>query len=78
MSNAMYDAREALIPGSVYDRSSNGEETLLLFPLTIYLILLNLFPMCHMAVNKPGPLALLLFTAIMFDLLTKMALEQQN
>lgn len=25
MSTAMYDAREALIPGSVYDRSSNGE-----------------------------------------------------
>lgn len=24
MSTAMYDAREALIPGSVYDRSSNG------------------------------------------------------
>lgn len=26
MSTAMYDAREALIPGSVYDRSSNGEK----------------------------------------------------
>lgn len=26
MSTAMYDAREALIPGSVYDRSSNSEE----------------------------------------------------
>lgn len=26
MSTAMYDAREALIPGSVYDRSSNGEQ----------------------------------------------------
>lgn len=25
MSTAMYDAREALIPGSVYDRSSTGE-----------------------------------------------------
>jgi len=24
MSTAMYDAREALIPGSVYDRSANG------------------------------------------------------
>lgn len=27
MSTAMYDAREALIPGSVYDRSSNGGST---------------------------------------------------
>lgn len=27
MSTAMYDAREALIPGSVYDRSNNGEQT---------------------------------------------------
>lgn len=26
MSTAMYDAREALIPGSVYDRSNNGEK----------------------------------------------------
>ena len=26
MSTAMYDAREALIPGSAYDRSSNGEK----------------------------------------------------
>lgn len=26
MSTAMYDAREALIPGSVYDRSNNGME----------------------------------------------------
>lgn len=24
MSTAMYDAREALIPGSVYDRSNTG------------------------------------------------------
>lgn len=28
MSTAMYDAREALIPGSVYDRSNNGEKSL--------------------------------------------------
>lgn len=38
MSTAMYDAREALIPGSVYDRSSNGEMSFLphthLFPAT--------------------------------------------
>lgn len=27
MSTAMYDAREAMIPGSVYDRSSTGENT---------------------------------------------------
>lgn len=27
MSTAMYDAREALIPGSAYDRSSNGEKS---------------------------------------------------
>lgn len=27
MSTAMYDAREALIPGSVYDRSNNGEKS---------------------------------------------------
>ncbi len=26
MSTAMYDAREAMIPGSVYDRSSTGEK----------------------------------------------------
>lgn len=26
MSTAMYDAREAMIPGSVYDRSNTGEE----------------------------------------------------
>lgn len=25
MTTAMYDAREAIIPGSVYDRSSQGE-----------------------------------------------------
>lgn len=30
MSTAMYDAREALIPGSVYDRSNNGEDRLVL------------------------------------------------
>ncbi len=28
MSTAMYDAREAMIPGSVYDRSSTGEKTI--------------------------------------------------
>lgn len=27
MTTAMYDAREAIIPGSVYDRSSQGKET---------------------------------------------------
>lgn len=26
MTTAMYDAREAIIPGSVYDRSSQGKE----------------------------------------------------
>lgn len=26
MSTAMYDAREALIPGSAYDRSSTGTD----------------------------------------------------
>lgn len=28
MTTAMYDAREAIIPGSVYDRSSQGESAL--------------------------------------------------
>lgn len=28
MTTAMYDAREAIIPGSVYDRSSQGESPL--------------------------------------------------
>lgn len=27
MTTAMYDAREAIIPGSVYDRSSQGESS---------------------------------------------------
>lgn len=31
MSTAMYDAREALIPGSVYDRSSNGRSSNMYF-----------------------------------------------
>ncbi|XP_032387046.1 regulator of nonsense transcripts 1 [Etheostoma spectabile] len=31
MSTAMYDAREALIPGSVYDRSSNGRSSSMYF-----------------------------------------------
>lgn len=31
MSTAMYDAREALIPGSVYDRSSNGRTSNMYF-----------------------------------------------
>lgn len=33
MTTAMYDAREAIIPGSVYDRSSQGESSsVLTFP----------------------------------------------
>lgn len=28
MTTAMYDAREAIIPGSVYDRSSQGKSSL--------------------------------------------------
>lgn len=31
MSTAMYDAREAMIPGSVYDRSSTGKGVLTSF-----------------------------------------------
>lgn len=30
MSTAMYDAREAMIPGSVYDRSNTGETFILI------------------------------------------------
>lgn len=31
MSTAMYDAREAMIPGSVYDRSNTGKTFFLTF-----------------------------------------------
>lgn len=34
MTTAMYDAREAIIPGSVYDRSSQGKPS---WPAPIYL-----------------------------------------
>lgn len=36
MSTAMYDAREAMIPGSVYDRSNTGEERKKTFILTYH------------------------------------------
>lgn len=45
MSTAMYDAREALIPGSVYDRSSTGiyTETFLVRSVKMVEIILTLF-----------------------------------
>lgn len=42
MSTAMYDAREALIPGSVYDRSSTGERRRQTVNLCVFVLVLPL------------------------------------
>uniref|UniRef100_A0A8C4SLR0 ATP-dependent helicase RENT1 n=1 Tax=Erpetoichthys calabaricus TaxID=27687 RepID=A0A8C4SLR0_ERPCA len=60
MSTAMYDAREALIPGSVYDRSSQGRPSNMYFQTHDQIGMIGAGPSHVAAMNIPIPFNLMM------------------
>uniref|UniRef100_A0AAQ6A9T7 Upf1 domain-containing protein n=1 Tax=Amphiprion ocellaris TaxID=80972 RepID=A0AAQ6A9T7_AMPOC len=60
MSTAMYDAREALIPGSVYDRSSNGRTSNMYFQTHDQIGMIGTGPSPMSSMNIPIPFNLVM------------------
>uniref|UniRef100_A0A4W6F510 ATP-dependent helicase RENT1 n=1 Tax=Lates calcarifer TaxID=8187 RepID=A0A4W6F510_LATCA len=60
MSTAMYDAREALIPGSVYDRSSNGRMSNMYFQTHDQIGMIGTGPNPMTSMNIPIPFNLVM------------------
>ncbi|XP_043910761.1 regulator of nonsense transcripts 1 [Protopterus annectens] len=60
MSNAMYDAREAIIPGSVYDRSSQGRPSNMYFQTHDQIGMIGTGPSHVAAMNIPIPFNLVM------------------